>query len=211
MYIYNVTTNIEASSQKEWVQWMQSKHIPDVLGTGKFLSAKMTKVLVDEDMGGTTYSVQFTVKDKATLEQYYQEDAPSLRKEAQQLFAGKSVSFRTELEILDEFFVQRPTATHHLFVYGTLLEKEVQLGVFSRLLGGLKDGLREYIVSDYKVADRYPTLEHTGNEHEIIKGEVYTLTPDELKKADEYEGDAYERIEISLSSGKRAWVYIAKK
>ena len=210
MYIYNVTTNIETASQEEWIHWMQTKHIPNILGTGKFLSAKMTKVLVEEDMGGVTYSVQFTTKDKATLEQYYEEDAPRLRKDTQTLFAGKLVSFRTELEVLDEYFVQKPTATHYLFTYGTLLEKEVQLGVFSRMLGGLKDALSEYRISNYKVADLYPTLEHTKNKDDIIKGEVYVLTPEELQKADAYEGDAYQRIEVVLSSGKKAWAYIAK-
>ena len=209
MYIYNVTTNIEKASSAQWIHWMQTKHIPDVLGTGKFLSAKMTKVLVEEDMGGVTYSVQYTTKDKATLENYYEEDAPRLRKDTEALFAGKLVSFRTELEVLDEFFVQKSTATHHLFTYGTLLEKEVQLGVFSRLLGGLQDGLSEYKISDYKVADLYPTLEHTKNKEDIIKGNVYVLTAEELQKADAYEGDAYERIEVILSSGKKAWVYIA--
>lgn len=211
MFIYNVTTNIDTSSQIDWVQWMQTKHIPEVLATGKFLSAKMTKVLVEEDMGGVTYSVQYTVKNKAILDRYYQEDAPRLRKDAQKLFAGKAISFRTELEVLDEYFVRRPNATHHLFAYGTLLEKEVQLSVFSRPLGGLKDKLSQYKISDFKVAGQYPTLDHTRDEKDTINGEVYALTPDELKIADQYEGDAYERIEVVLGSGKKAWVYIAKK
>ena len=102
MYIYNVTTNIEESVHDEWLKWMQETHIPDVLATGKFLNAKMSKVLVDEDMGGITYSVQFTTTDIKVLQQYYREDAPRLRKEAQTLFAGKFVSFRTELEIVSE-------------------------------------------------------------------------------------------------------------
>ena len=211
MFIYNVTTNIDVSCQEDWVQWMQTKHIPEVLATGKFLSAKMTRVLVEEDMGGVTYSVQFIVKNKHTLDRYYQEDAPRLRPDAQKLFADKAVSFRTELEVIDEFFVRRPTATHHLFAYGTLLDKEVQHGVFSRPLGGLKDELSSYRISDFKVADRYPTINHTGNKQDVIKGEVYALTPDELEIADLYEGDAYERIEVELGSSKKAWVYIAKK
>lgn len=210
MYIYNVTTNIETSAQKEWLHWMQTRHIPEVLSTGKFLSAKMTKVLVEEDMGGETYSVQYTAKDKDTLERYYNEDAPRLRADVQRLFAGKLVSFRTELEVLDEFFVQRPTATHYLFTYGTLHEKEVQLGVFSRQLGGIKDTLTNYRISDFKVADRYPTLDYTSNEGDVIIGEVYALTDEELKKADLYEGEAYERIEVHLASAKKAWVYLAK-
>lgn len=102
MYIYNVTTNIEESVHDEWLTWMKEIHIPDVLATGKFLNAKMSKVLVEEEMGGITYAVQFTTVDKETLEKYYAEDAERLRQAATELFAGKFVSFRTELEIVSE-------------------------------------------------------------------------------------------------------------
>ncbi|WP_339626868.1 DUF4286 family protein [uncultured Maribacter sp.] len=210
MYIYNVTTNIEETSHDSWVKWMKETHIPEVLSTGKFLSAKFTKVLIEEDMGGFTYSVQYTVKDKATLERYYEEDAPKLIVSIQRNFAGKLVSFKTELEVIDEYFVQRATATHYLFTYGTLQEREVQLGVFSRPLAGFEDELPLYILSDKKVADLYPTLYHTGQKEDSIKGQVYTLSNQELMKADTYEGEAYERKQIQLSSGKNAWVYIAK-
>ncbi len=102
MYIYNVTININDSAHDEWLQWMVDKHIPDMLATGKFLSAKVCKVLVDEEMGGTTYSIQYTVADKETLEKYYQENAPVLRKEGQRLFPNKFVAFRTELQLINE-------------------------------------------------------------------------------------------------------------
>ncbi|MEH6513721.1 MAG: DUF4286 family protein [Maribacter arcticus] len=210
MYIYNVTTNIEETSHDAWVKWMKEIHIPEVLSTGKFLSAKFTKVLIEEDMGGFTYSVQYTVKDKATLERYYEEDAPKLIESIQRNFAGKLVSFKTELEVVDEYFVQRATATHYMFTYGTLQEREVQLGVFSRPLTGFEDELPLYILSDTKVAGLYPTVHHTGQKEDRIKGQVYTLSHQELQKADIYEGEAYERIQIQLASGKNAWAYIAK-
>lgn len=102
MYIYNVTTNIETPLQEQWLQWMQKTHIPEMLGTGKFTKAKMCRVLVEEEMGGITYSVQYTTKDKETLERYYTEDAEKLRKDAVRLFGSKIISFRTELEIISE-------------------------------------------------------------------------------------------------------------
>ncbi|MFX0555662.1 DUF4286 family protein [Maribacter sp. CXY002] len=210
MYIYNVTTNVEDSAHDTWLNWMKTKHIPEVLGTGKFLSAKLTKVLVDEESGGHTYSVQYTAKNKKTLVRYYNENAPRLREEAMQLFAGKLISFRTELEVIDEYFVQHQSATHYLFTYGTLLEKEVQVGVFSRVLGGIADTLFSHKISQMKVADIYPTIEFTGKNEDMINGVVYTLTHDELMKADEYEGEAYERTKIVLDSGKKAWVYMAR-
>jgi len=102
MYIYNVTTHIDDTVHDEWVRWMQEIHIPDVLATGKFLNAKMSKVLVEEEMGGTTYAVQFTTLNKEILQSYYAEDAQRLREEVQKRFADKLVSFRTELEIISE-------------------------------------------------------------------------------------------------------------
>ncbi|GAA4276702.1 DUF4286 family protein [Aquimarina mytili] len=101
MYIYNVTINIEENVHDEWLTWMKDEHIPDMLSTGKFTKALMTKVLVEEEMGGITYSVQYTTNSKETLQQYYDQDANRLRAEADR-FAGKFVAFRTELEIVSE-------------------------------------------------------------------------------------------------------------
>ncbi|NAY92626.1 DUF4286 family protein [Muricauda sp. JGD-17] len=102
MLIYNVTINIDESVHDEWLAWMRDKHVPDMLSTGKFSHAKMTKVLVEEDQGGVTYSVQYTTKDRKTLDAYYHEDADRLRTEAQKMFPNKFVAFRTELEVISQ-------------------------------------------------------------------------------------------------------------
>ena len=104
MILYNVTINIHESVHDQWMRWMQLKHINDVLATGKFSSARMVKVLVEEEMGGTTYAIQYTTDSKETLQRYYEEDAPRLREEGQQLFGDKMLAFRTELEFVSEFF-----------------------------------------------------------------------------------------------------------
>lgn len=102
MILYNVTINIHESVHDQWMHWMQNKHIADVLATGKFTSARMVKVLVEEEMGGVTYSIQYTTDSKETLERYYTEDAPRLREEGLQLFGDKMLAFRTELEVISE-------------------------------------------------------------------------------------------------------------
>ena len=101
MYIYNVTINIEESIHDKWIKWMKEEHIPAMLATKKFSKALMTKVLVEEDMGGITYSVQYTTDSKETLQKYYDEDATSLRAQSKP-FEGKFIAFRTELEIISE-------------------------------------------------------------------------------------------------------------
>ena len=100
MLIYNVTLNIQEEVHDQWLDWMKKEHIPAMLSTGKFTKALMTKVLVQEEMGGISYSLQyFTEKEK--LEKYYEEDVKNLREQSQP-FEGKFVAFRTELEIVSE-------------------------------------------------------------------------------------------------------------
>jgi hypothetical protein len=101
MYIYNVTINIEEHAHDAWLAWMKTNHIPAMLGTGKFTKALMTKVQIEEEMGGLTYSVQYHTDSKATLHKYYAEDAENLRAQGKH-FEGKLVAFRTELEIIFE-------------------------------------------------------------------------------------------------------------
>ena len=68
MIIYNVTINIDESIHHDWLKWMQHKHINEVLATGLFTQAKLIKVLVEEEMGGTTYAVQYFTDSKSKLE-----------------------------------------------------------------------------------------------------------------------------------------------
>lgn len=103
MYIYNVTINIDESAHQEWLRWIQD-HIQEVLATGKFVSAKLTQVLVEEEMGGVTYSVQYFVNTREELDEYYRVDAPKLRSDGLKRFADKMVSFRTELKVVKEFY-----------------------------------------------------------------------------------------------------------
>ncbi|MEH6764029.1 MAG: DUF4286 family protein [Aequorivita antarctica] len=101
MYIYNVTINIEETIHDRWLQWMRTEHIPAMLATGKFSKALMARVIIEEEMGGITYSIQYTTDSKETLKKYYAENAAELRSHSKP-FEGKFVAFRTELEIIGE-------------------------------------------------------------------------------------------------------------
>lgn len=109
MYIYNVTINVDDAVHEEWLTWMET-HILDVLNTGKFISAKFTQIMVEEEMGGKSYAVQYTAKNKKDLEDYYTEDADALRLQTMQKFGDKILAFRTELKLIKEFY---PTAKNN--------------------------------------------------------------------------------------------------
>ncbi len=101
MYIYNVTINIQEDVHEKWVDWMKTEHIPEMLNTGKFTKALMTRVMVKEEMGGMTYSVQYTTINREMLQRYYDENAAVLRSKTK-AFEGKFVAFRTEMQVVDE-------------------------------------------------------------------------------------------------------------
>lgn len=103
MIIYNVTINVDKTINNEWLTWIK-EHIPEVLATGKFKEAKLTKVLVADDETDT-YSIQYRAHSREALDAYYAEDAERLRGNGLKRFADKSLAFRTELEIIDEYSV----------------------------------------------------------------------------------------------------------
>ena len=61
MIIYNVTINIDAEVHDEWLKWMLEKHIPAVLATGLFIESRMSRMLIEEEGDGITYSIQYKI------------------------------------------------------------------------------------------------------------------------------------------------------
>ncbi|MFM2017071.1 MAG: hypothetical protein RL007_727 [Bacteroidota bacterium] len=100
MIIYNVTVNIDNSVHEEWLEWMKSKHIPDVVGTGCFTEGNIFRILVNEE-SGISYSVQYSAASMDDVNRYLKEHAEALRNDALRLYSDKFVAFRTLLERID--------------------------------------------------------------------------------------------------------------
>ena len=99
MYIYNVTVSIDKAVAEEWLNWMKTVHVPDVLKTGHFIENKICKVLNVNDEG-ETFSVQYTFNVMEDIEAYQKNHAPRLQEEHSKRYEGKYAAFRTLLEIL---------------------------------------------------------------------------------------------------------------
>lgn len=98
MIVYNVTVNIDESVHDEWLSWMKDVHIPNVLRTGIFTDNRFLKVLVEEEMGGITYAIQYTCESLEKFHEYEKQFAPALRAEVDEKYNGKYVAFRTLLQ-----------------------------------------------------------------------------------------------------------------
>jgi hypothetical protein len=105
-----------------------------------------------------------------------------------------------------------------LFSYGTLQLPQVQRATYGRLLEGRPDALIGYRLTPLSITDPgvvalsgapvHMIACRTGDAADRIAGVVYEITPEELAETDDYEGDAYGRIEVILESGAAAFVYI---
>lgn len=99
MVLYNVTINVEDEHHNEWLYWMINEHIPDVMNTGMFSSYRMFKVLSRlPEESGTTYSVQYFLKNMGDFELYRTLYAPGLQKKTFDKFGEGFTAFRTVLE-----------------------------------------------------------------------------------------------------------------
>lgn len=99
MILYNVTVNVEQSVENEWLHWMRTEHILDVINTGLFQNAKIFRLLnVEQSAGTTTYAVQYFANSITDYEKYEQDYASSLRQEQSERFGSRTVSFRTLME-----------------------------------------------------------------------------------------------------------------
>ena len=105
-----------------------------------------------------------------------------------------------------------------LFSYGTLRLAEVQRAQFGRELIGCDDGLPGYATRMVTISDpavvalsgaaEHPMVVPSADPADVVAGVVFAVTPAELLAADAYEVDDYHRVEVTLASGRRAWVYM---
>lgn len=100
MIIYNVTVGVDKSIEAEWLSWMRESHIPKVMNTNMFVSHRMLKVLTHEDPESSSYAIQYSAASMERLQQYLDRFAPALRKEVQDRYGDKQVSYRTILEVM---------------------------------------------------------------------------------------------------------------
>ncbi len=94
-----------------------------------------------------------------------------------------------------------------LFTYGTLRDPATQQRLLGRALGsGSSDILRGFRLAKLTgIHQVYSILQPQPGS--TVAGTLYEVTAAELARLDDYEGDAYQRISVTLVSKARAWVY----
>src|SRR5262245_39412694 len=97
-----------------------------------------------------------------------------------------------------------------LFSYGTLQQPAVQRATFGRELLGQPDELPGFEACVVRMgAETYRNVRFNGRDESRIAGTLFEVTDEEMAGSDVYEREAaYERVQATLASGRRAWVYM---
>jgi hypothetical protein len=100
MILYNVTIKINKVLEEEWINWMLTVHIPDVMNTGLFVDHKVCKILHDDNDGGVSYAFQYFCKDMSTFQEYQAKHAKALQNDHSDRYNNQYVAFRTIMEVI---------------------------------------------------------------------------------------------------------------
>lgn len=99
MLIYNTTYHIEDENEELFLIWLQEFYLPEVEKDGRLTMPRILRILSHRDEG-TCLSVQFAVKDSATLHHWHQELGMRLNEELTKTFKDRVIGFPTLMEEL---------------------------------------------------------------------------------------------------------------
>ena len=100
MIILNETIIIDESINTEWLNWMNTIHIPAVMATGYFNSHRILKVLKSPNEG-ITYCVQYTTNSINNYNLYNANYAALLKNKRFKQFENKFVEFESIMELVN--------------------------------------------------------------------------------------------------------------
>jgi len=110
--------------------------------------------------------------------------------------------------------------THRLFSYGTLRQANVQTELFGGPVPTIDDALPGWRLDWVQITDPAVIATSDSDRHPILRpgpsvlgdavtGAFLELDDAQLARADAYEVADYVRVQVTLASGLRAWVYVA--
>lgn len=92
MVVYSVYIHLDNQVQKDWLEWMQTVHIPEVMQHKGFLKYQIIKL---ENPDISHYRIDYYIENMELFIEYQQKYAPDLQKKHSERYAGKFTAYRT--------------------------------------------------------------------------------------------------------------------
>ena len=100
--IYNVTVKVSKAIAEEWLVWLRDEHVPEVVNTGCFSSARIVQLMEVEEDEGPTYAIQYTAPDEQQYQRYISDFATSMREKSFEKWGNNFIAFRSVMKIISE-------------------------------------------------------------------------------------------------------------
>ncbi len=101
MIVYNTTFHVDGGIDAPFLAWVRSQYIPQAIQHGAVSQPRLTRVMVEAEGEGSSYSLQFEVASVADLQLWYEECGSQLSDQLATRFGAKVVGFTTLLEQLE--------------------------------------------------------------------------------------------------------------
>jgi hypothetical protein len=85
-------------AERDWLDWMKRKHIPDIMKTGQFTNSRISKLLDQPEDDDNTYVIQYECENREKFDNYSENFASPLRDEFNSRYKDKFILFRTLME-----------------------------------------------------------------------------------------------------------------
>jgi hypothetical protein len=100
MILYNITFNLSPSIEEDFISWMKTTHIPEVLATGIFHHHVFYRLVHHSEDGSVNYCIQYFTESMERMLQYERIHAQALRAKTQERYQDQAIAFRTLLETI---------------------------------------------------------------------------------------------------------------
>lgn len=100
MLLYNITYAVPHSLRNNWLEWMKTVHIPEILTTSCFQRHQLLQLLEVDETEFRTFALQLFAENEEDYRKYLQEFAPHLRQQANSMWGENILGFRTLMSVL---------------------------------------------------------------------------------------------------------------
>lgn len=98
MIIFNTTFHVEDEVCNDYIRFIKDVYIIKATNSGFLHEPRFARIHAQHEESGTSYSLQFKVKNVDTLNHWYATEGEALQKEITSLFGNKALGFVTLLE-----------------------------------------------------------------------------------------------------------------
>ncbi len=100
MVILNTTYSVRTALQDRWIEWMRNNYFPFLETTGMIEDKVFSRIMVGEQAGSFSYSLQLYLKSALVYQDFEQKYLPQCEAKLIKEFGQDVLSFTTLLKVI---------------------------------------------------------------------------------------------------------------